>query len=280
MRESIILSSVFLSLIAWQENEFSTGSAVDYAGISVNSMEGISGYAGDGLNFITENEKFVGAVNKSLYTLLKMSVTHSISQSEPSHDVAHVNNEHDEVIADSEGFIVQVENKVTQSDTTNYEKLGKEFASNTQKVLGKNLTQAMMNGGPENALTFCNVKAYPLTDSMAQFFDVKIKRVTDKPRNQLNKANAEQLAYIKTLKRQKRKSEPLKPLMTYSEKTVSGLYPIVTNGMCLACHGKPKEAISQSTFAVIKSLYPEDKAVNYSVDEIRGVWVIEMNKRD
>ena len=53
----------------------------------------------------------------------------------------------------------------------------------------------------------------------------------------------------------------------------------MTNIMCLQCHGKPDKDILPNTLTKIGSLYPEDKAIGYGVDELRGIWVVEMDKK-
>lgn len=50
-------------------------------------------------------------------------------------------------------------------DTMAYAERGVKYAMNTQAVLGKNLMQAIQETGTSGALSFCNEKAYPLTDS-------------------------------------------------------------------------------------------------------------------
>jgi hypothetical protein len=53
-------------------------------------------------------------------------------------------------------------------------------------------------------------------------------------------------------------------------------YPILTNAMCLQCHGKPEEDIKPSTLSKLHMLYPQDKGVGYEENELRGIWVVEM----
>ena len=52
--------------------------------------------------------------------------------------------------------------------------------------------------------------------------------------------------------------------------------PITTNSMCLQCHGSEKD-IKPATLAKIKSLYPNDKAIGYQENEMRGLMVIKPN---
>ena len=156
--------------------------------------------------------------------------------------------------------------------------LGQNFVMQTQKVLAKNLINEINTKGTEHALTFCSVKAYPLTDSMAQSLSAQIKRVTDKIRNPDNKANKQEAAYITASKKLLAKGEKIKPEMTETNKKIVGYYPIMTNKMCLQCHGNPNTEVSSETLLRIKELYPNDKALDYKANELRGIWVIEMNK--
>ena len=54
-----------------------------------------------------------------------------------------------------------------------------------------------------------------------------------------------------------------------------GYYAIVTNEMCIKCHGDKGETIEPATFAKIQKLYPADKALGYKVNELRGIWVVK-----
>jgi len=155
---------------------------------------------------------------------------------------------------------------------------GLKYALATKAVLGKNLMGTIQQKGILEALAFCNVKAYPLTDSMSVAHNAVIKRVSDKPRNQNNKANAEELGYIKTFKQVIANKEEPDPIVKEIGNKVHVYYPITTNAMCLQCHGKPNETIEKSTFAKITSLYPNDKAIGYDVNEVRGIWSITFDK--
>jgi hypothetical protein len=46
---------------------------------------------------------------------------------------------------------------------------------------------------------------------------------------------------------------------------------------CLKCHGNEQE-LDQAAFQKIKTLYPEDKAINYSMGDLRGMWKISFQK--
>lgn len=167
----------------------------------------------------------------------------------------------------------------TMLDTTDYAAMGQQFVSATQSVLAKNLVEAINKDGPEHALEFCNINAYPLTDSMSQALNANIKRVTDKTRNPENQANDGELAHIAFLKTQLVNGEALTPKVIEQQERMMGYYPIITNNLCIQCHGKPNADVSAATLAKINSLYPSDQAMGYGVNELRGLWVVEMEKR-
>lgn len=163
--------------------------------------------------------------------------------------------------------------KVSEMEVTPKE-LGMRYALETKKVLGKNLMGAIQNKGVEAAVEFCNERAYPLTDSMSTNFNARIKRVSDKPRNPKNQANAVELAHIETFKGQVAGGESVEPILREENGKVYFYFPIVTNTMCLNCHGTPKENITPKVYESLSELYPQDKAVGYGPDEIRGIWSI------
>ena len=155
--------------------------------------------------------------------------------------------------------------------------IGQSIAMQTKGVLGKNLLQAISTEGTENAIVFCSSKAIPLTDSVAMAAHAKIKRVSDKNRNPDNKANEAELEYIYATKEAISKGEAVKPKLTKVGNKQIAYYPIMTIDMCLQCHGQTDKDISPNTLSKIRELYPDDLAVGYTSDELRGIWVIEMD---
>lgn len=141
------------------------------------------------------------------------------------------------------------------------------YATATKKLLMKNVGEQMQKGGPESALEFCNIEAMPLTKSMSDKHGLVISRVSDKRRNPKNIANAEELKLIEQYKKQLLAGEILKPVQTethYYE-------PLVTNAMCLQCHGEPGKNIQPKVAAKIAELYPNDLATGYKENEVRGL---------
>lgn len=171
---------------------------------------------------------------------------------------------------------VEEKNEEVAELPLDYLSIGKEYALQTKSVLGQNLTQALGEAGPEYALTFCNNRAISLTDSMAISLNASIRRVSDLPRNPKNQANQKELDFILNLKA---KGENYQPMLQEMNGKMVGYYPIITNGMCLQCHGNKKSDLTPGTVNKIAQLYPKDLATGYGDNQVRGIFVVEMNKK-
>ena len=156
------------------------------------------------------------------------------------------------------------------TDSTNYAEMGLNIALSTKKVLGRNLMSAMKNEGPLHALEFCNVQALPLTDSMSRVHNVTIQRVSNKNRNPLNAASEKETGYISDFQKLIDANKETEPLVISEGTNSIFYYPIVTNDMCLKCHGTPSKEVALK----IKELYPSDLATGYSENQVRGIWKV------
>jgi hypothetical protein len=168
--------------------------------------------------------------------------------------------------------------KMKGKGALSYADIGMKYALSTKSQLGKNLMGAIQSKGIENAVTFCNVRAMPITDSMSTENNARIKRVSDKPRNPNNRANTVELAHILTFKNQLTNKEHIKPIVEEEGDRVNFYFPITTNAMCLQCHGTLEQELKLSTYDKIKALYPDDEAIGYEENQVRGIWSIEFDK--
>jgi cytochrome c553 len=183
--------------------------------------------------------------------------------------------------AEGQGKYVQT-GKVweAKNEKLDYAQQGLKIAMATKKQLGKNLMGQLQKEGPAAALTFCNDRAIPLTDSMSVAMHAQVKRVSDKARNPINRANAAEEGILEAYKVLLQDGMDLKPIVDSSQTPVKVYYPITTNSMCLKCHGKPGEDIKPATLDMIKRFYPNDAAQGYGVNEIRGMWRITLNPNE
>ena len=165
-------------------------------------------------------------------------------------------------------------------EEVSYVELGKKYALQTKAILGKNLKGTIKKEGTHAAVSFCNERAYPLTDSMSAVLNTQIKRVSDQTRNPGNQANELELSYIQSAKSTLASGGKIKPQMQELNGKMIGYYPITTNAMCLQCHGVEGEQIKPDVSMNIKSLYPDDLATGYGENQLRGIWVVQMDKVD
>ncbi len=153
---------------------------------------------------------------------------------------------------------------------------GMKIALSTKSLLGKNLLLNLKKKGSLGAVKFCSLKAPEFTKIKEKEFGVSIKRATDKARNLKNKANDEELKYIAHYKKElDKKSGDLKPVIVKSKLFSNYYSPIITNNMCLQCHGDPSKDINKKTHRKIVAKYPKDEAVGYKADQLRGIWSIQ-----
>lgn len=169
-------------------------------------------------------------------------------------------------------------NQVDNLKDLSYSEKGLKYALSTKAVLGKNLMRKIQKEGTLAALKFCNIQAYPLTDSMSVVHNAAIKRVSDKPRNPKNFANNKENEYIRIFKNDAKLNKSSEPIVVENESNVSVYYPIITNGMCLQCHGNPKTDIKPDIFKEIRKKYPNDVAIGYSINQVRGIWNVTFDK--
>lgn len=161
-------------------------------------------------------------------------------------------------------------------DTTAVIDAGQEITKASFQTLSRNLQQAMSEGGVKNALEFCNVKAMPLTDSLASHYGIELRRASHQPRNPINQADALEIAAIKEYIRQIEQGRELKPVTYFRDDTITYHAPIRIQGqLCLSCHGSPGTDIAQSDLETIQEFYPKDKATGFEMGELRGIWSVQ-----
>lgn len=163
-------------------------------------------------------------------------------------------------------------------DEQAYLEKGRELANATQAVLAANLVATIKEKGTVGAIDFCQAKAIHLTDSMSMDLGAALKRVSDKNRNPSNTAGKNELAYINRAKETLKNGGMAEPQVITDGEKVTAYYPILTHTLCLQCHGTANEQVLPETLAALKEHYPNDLATGYAENEIRGIWVVEMER--
>lgn len=161
---------------------------------------------------------------------------------------------------------------LSEEEKTALMHLGNSIATETQNVLLHNVSKALKQGGTEYAVAFCNLQAIPLTDSIADNLKVFIQRLSDKNRNPKNSLQLpmDKLAWERIKSGKVDFIEESKSGEIHYYKPISIIMPT-----CIKCHGG-KTDISESTQKIITQKYPNDKAINYEMGDLRGMWKIKL----
>lgn len=152
---------------------------------------------------------------------------------------------------------------------------GKEIAARTFGVLSSTLQQAISTDGVPGAISLCNLKAYPLVDSLSEAFDVEIRRTSLKTRNPRNNPTMQETVVLDRYQETVQNGGELKPLVeTLGDGRHAFYAPITVNAFCLKCHGVIGETLDERHYALIRERYPNDKAIDYADGDLRGIWSI------
>ena len=157
---------------------------------------------------------------------------------------------------------------------------GREIVGQAGRALSGVLLQAIEQGGYTNAFPLCSMQALPLTASLAQAHGVQLRRVSHRPRNEANRASAQEAAIIGRyvdLLEQGVQPEP--------EVMLSGTGPavfyapiVIGTNLCLECHGVPEIDLRPEVQPLIAQLYPRDEATGFKLGELRGLWRVDFSR--
>ncbi len=156
---------------------------------------------------------------------------------------------------------------------------GNRITMETQQVLASSLKTAIEHDGIPQALKYCNVHAYPIVDSLEKKHGVEIKRASFYVRNPRDKPDKTESDILKDYEKTISSGNTPTPRVSITKETVHFARPIIlSNQLCLNCHGKIGEDIKQEHYELIQALYPEDKATGHSMGDLRGIWSIKFNR--
>uniref|UniRef100_UPI003216429E c-type heme family protein n=1 Tax=uncultured Draconibacterium sp. TaxID=1573823 RepID=UPI003216429E len=164
-------------------------------------------------------------------------------------------------------------------DSSTYLKIresGNEISGKVQATLLSNVGTAIQYGGAEHAVEFCNLKAGAIVDSLNHEFDCKITRITNKTRNAENGlSSSQEMEFWKIFEANTLADTVVK------EANALVFYKPIRIGMpaCLKCHGNTESDIDTATRQKLRKLYPNDLATGYRLNDLRGLWKIEFEKK-
>lgn len=169
---------------------------------------------------------------------------------------------------------------LTEEQEKYYLETGNKITSAVFSVLSGELMGAMQADGVQGAMAYCNLQAYPLTDSLSNEFDAHIIRLAERYRNPDNRlqTDMDRKVFEEYDNMDAERLPTAERVKLAGDKSVIFYKPIPLQPQCMACHG-PKSAIGEENLAYIRELYPDDKAINFAPGDLRGMWRVEMKLR-
>jgi len=151
--------------------------------------------------------------------------------------------------------------------------IGRTAAEKLASTLQSELMAAMKRGGPSAAVEVCSTKAQVLTEQVNHDLSTQgiiVKRTTLKLRNPLNAPDEFETSILKEFAEMKSNNEQIKPRVIIVDGNYRFVSPIFVRGLCTRCHGA-EDKLDPSVKAILAERYPQDKAVDYKVGDLRGI---------
>jgi Protein of unknown function (DUF3365) len=137
------------------------------------------------------------------------------------------------------------------------------------------LNAEIVKGGPASAVGVCNEKAPQMAKAASEKSGWAIRRVSERNRNPKAVPDAWELAALKEFDQRAASGEKPATLEKFEQVEVNGakeyryMKALPVGQVCLACHGA-SDKFTPDVAERLKALYPADKAVGYSLGQIRG----------
>lgn len=155
----------------------------------------------------------------------------------------------------------------------------RRVASSVPPKLLAVLSEEIARGGPEAAIGVCRDKAPEMARAASEQTGWQIRRVSLRNRNPKAVPDAWERAALEDFDRRVAAGEPPMSLEK-AEVIVEGerrvqryMRALPTQELCTQCHGAP-DRLGGAVKDKLAALYPQDKAVGYSVGQIRGAMTI------
>ncbi|GGO72714.1 Tll0287-like domain-containing protein [Bowmanella pacifica] len=135
------------------------------------------------------------------------------------------------------------------------------------------LKQAIQSGGLVKGIEVCRDEAPRIAETYSTD-GWKVGRTSHKVRNPDNQPDSWELEQINRFQKAMSGGQAAASLMVtqLQNDRFRLAKPIVTEGLCLACHGSQ---IADDVQAVLGEHYPQDLATGFSAGELRGIFSVE-----
>ncbi|MCX7735664.1 MAG: DUF3365 domain-containing protein [Candidatus Kapabacteria bacterium] len=164
--------------------------------------------------------------------------------------------------------------ELTPDEAKEYLDLGEAIVKESFDSLQTNIIRAIKETGIKGALKYCSLNAHPIIYHLEKKKNVKIRRASQKFRNPANQPDSMENSIIDIYADLLSKGEKTEPIIRTVKKEIHYFKPIIVKDLCLNCHGKVGEEITEENYKVITELYPLDNATGYKQGDLRGIWHI------
>lgn len=143
--------------------------------------------------------------------------------------------------------------------------------------LKSELMAGMEKGGALQAVDICNTVAEEIAISNSEKYGWKISRTSLRPRNAKNTPDTWETTTLNSFEKRKEAGEAISEIDHAVVISNNGkllfryMKAIPTKSLCLNCHG---EEIAPDLSKKLDQLYPDDKARNFKLGDIRGAFSI------
>ena len=149
---------------------------------------------------------------------------------------------------------------------------GNDISAAVNNLINKSRANFLNQNMENEAIHFCTKNALRITDSIAKAKGVEIKRLAKKNRNPENAMNAKESEIYKQYIINWLSNKPLTANLSIDENGHPVYYKLIfTRQSCLACHGSIENDINAETYKLITEQYPVDKAIDFKVNQPRGM---------
>ncbi|GCD79691.1 Tll0287-like domain-containing protein [Schleiferia thermophila] len=148
-----------------------------------------------------------------------------------------------------------------------------------QEALLNELMKGMKDGDASKAVGYCNERALFVTDSLSKHYGVLVRRVALRYRNPANKPDSIESAVLQHMAELSAKGQiPPAQTLDLFDGYIRHFEPIIMKPLCLNCHGiRERGDIADATMAEIQKRYPDDRAYDFNLNELRGAWVVYLS---
>jgi hypothetical protein len=151
----------------------------------------------------------------------------------------------------------------------------RRLAAEFQQALGAELKAALASGGPVAAIAVCNEMAPGIAARLSSGADAQVSRTALRLRNPDNAPDPAARQVLEGFRARLAAGvadPPLEHFAVRPDGSVRYMKTIVTQPMCVACHG---ERLAPAVEAAIAQRYPQDQATGFRPGELRGAFVVD-----